>query len=104
MNRLRHRTVITTALVVATLVGAAMVRLLAQAPQPASGVKYSQMNAAEMREWLTYLSSDALQGRQVFTEGYGLAASYVADHIKSWGLKPLGDDGTFFESVKIKGY
>ena len=104
MSRLRYLNVMTTGLVVSALVGAAMVRLLAQAPQPASGVKYSQMNAAEMKEWLTYLSSDALQGRQVFTEGYGLAASYVADHLKSWGLKPLGDAGTFFESVKIKGY
>ena len=35
-----------------------------------------------MKEWLTYLASDELQGRQIFTEGYGLAASYVADHLK----------------------
>jgi hypothetical protein len=104
MKRLRHRKVIIRALVVSALVALVMVRLFAQAPQPASGVKYSQMNTSEMKEWLTYLSSDALQGRQVFTEGYGLAASYVADHLKSWGLKPLGDDGTFFEGVKIKGY
>ena len=104
MNRLRHLNVMTAGLVVSALVGAAMVRLLAQAPQPATGVKYSPMNAVEMKEWLTYLSSDDLQGRQIFTEGYGLAAAYVADHLKSWGVKPLGDDGTYFENVKIKGY
>ena len=57
-----------------------------------------------MKEWLTYLSSDELQGRQVFTEGYGLATAYVADHLKAWGVKPLGNDGTYFETVKIKGY
>lgn len=78
--------------------------LLAQGPQPAHGVKYAQINESDLKEWLTYLSSDELQGRQIFTEGYGLAAAYVADHLKSWGVKPLGDDGTYFESVKLKGY
>jgi hypothetical protein len=79
-------------------------RLFAQAPEPAKGVKYAQISPTDMKEWLTYLSSDELQGRQVFTEGYGLAAAYVADHLKQWGVKPLGEDGTYFESVKLKGY
>ncbi|HEX4346589.1 MAG TPA: M28 family peptidase [Vicinamibacterales bacterium] len=78
--------------------------MFAEGPQPAKGVKYAQMDAAGMKEWLTYLSSDELQGRQVFTEGYGLAASYVAEHLKTWGLKPLGADNTFFENVTLKGY
>jgi hypothetical protein len=84
--------------------GAGSWRLFAQAPEPAKGVKYAQISQADMKEWLTYLSSDELQGRQVFTEGYGLAAAYIADHLKEWGIKPLGDDGTFFQNVKLKGY
>jgi hypothetical protein len=78
--------------------------LIAQSPEPARGVKYAQISATEMKEWLSYLASDELQGRQVFTEGYGLAASYVAEHLKSWGVKPLGDGGTYFETVRIRGY
>jgi hypothetical protein len=77
---------------------------LAQAPHPAAGVKYAQISPADMKEWLSYLASDELQGRQMFTEGYGLAASYVADHLKAWGVKPLGDEGTYFQNVKLKGY
>jgi hypothetical protein len=49
-----------------------------QAPQPAKGIKYAQISPTEMQEWLTYLASDTLLGRQVFTEGYGLAAGYVS--------------------------
>jgi hypothetical protein len=79
-------------------------RLLAQAPQPAKGVKYAQISPAEMKEWLSYLASDELQGRQIYTEGYGLAAAYVADRLQSWGVKPLGDEGTFLQNVKVKGY
>ena len=78
--------------------------LLAQGPEPAKGVKYAQINPAEMKTWLTYLASDELQGRQVFTEGYGLATSYVAEHLKTWDVKPLGEGGTYFESVRVRGY
>jgi peptidase M28-like protein len=76
----------------------------AQAPEPAKGVKFVQISPTEMKAWLDYLASDDLQGRQVFTEGYGLAASYVAERLKDWRLKPAGDAGTYFENVKIRGY
>jgi hypothetical protein len=84
-------------------------KLLAQntpaiAPQPATGIKYAAISPDEMKEWLTYLSSDQLQGRQIFTEGFGLAAQYVADHLKQWGVKPLATDGTYFQPVKLKAY
>ena len=48
--------------------------LLAQAPVP-SKVKFATISEADMREYLGYLASDTLQGRQIYTEGYGLAAS-----------------------------
>jgi hypothetical protein len=69
-------------------------RLLAQAPSVSKGVKFSQVSEADLREWLTYLSSDELQGRQIYTEGYGVASQYIADKLKSWGVKPAGDNGS----------
>jgi len=73
------------------------------APEPATGIPYASISPDEMKEWLGYLASDQLQGRQIFTEGFGLAAQYVADHLKEWGFKPLAD-GTYFQPVKLKGY
>jgi len=78
--------------------------LLAQGPAPARGVKYAQISPAEMKEWLSYLASNELLGRQIYTEGYGLAAQYVADHLRQWGVKPLNADGTYFQPVTSKGY
>src|SRR5262245_19924502 len=75
----------------------------AQGPEPAR-VKYAQINPEEMKEWLGYLASDELQGRQIYSEGYGLAAAYVADRLKSWGVKPAGDGGSYFEGVRQRGY
>ena len=77
--------------------------LLAQAPT-VSRVRFATISEAEMRTMLTYLASDALEGRQMYTEGYGLAAAYVADHLRQWGVKPMGDNGTYFQSVKNRGY
>jgi hypothetical protein len=57
----------------------------------------------EFREWLSYVASDELQGRQIFTEGLGLAAAYIADHLKEWGVQPAGEDGTYFQTVKVLG-
>ncbi|HET7619245.1 MAG TPA: M28 family peptidase [Vicinamibacterales bacterium] len=57
----------------------------------------------ELKGWLSYIASDELEGRQVFTEGLGLAAGYIADHLKEWGVKPAGDDGTYFQEVKVLG-
>ncbi len=78
--------------------------LLAQAPRRATDLKYSNISPDDLREWLTYLSSDQLQGRQVFTEGYGLAAQYIASRLEQWGVKPLGPNGTYLQPVSLKGY
>ena len=76
--------------------------LVAQGVPPAN-VKLAAISQADMTEWLTYLASDALQGRQVYTEGYGLAAGYVSAQLKSWGVKPIGDAG-YFQTVKLRAY
>ena len=73
---------------------------LAQVRKP-TGV--SAITPVDLKEWLSYIASDQLQGRQVYTEGLGLAASYIADHLKAWGVKPGGDDGSYFQVVKVLG-
>jgi hypothetical protein len=80
------------------------VSLAAQAPAPSKGVTFPRISEPEVREWLTTLSSDAMQGRKAFTEGYGLAASYVAEQLKRFGVRPLGDTGTYFQTVRRQGY
>ena len=78
--------------------------LLAQSNRRNATQKPSPISESDLREWLGYLASDELQGRQVFTEGYGLAAQYVASHLKEWGVAPLGAGGTYLQAVKLRGY
>lgn len=73
---------------------------LAQMRKP-TGV--SAITEADLKEWLTYLASDQLQGRATYTEGLGMAAAYIAEHLEAWGVKPAGDDGSYFQVVKVNG-
>ena len=69
--------------------------------QPASKGGLKSIQPEPLKEWLTYIASDELQGRQIYTEGLGLAAAYIADHLKEWGVKPGGDNGSYFQTVKV---
>ena len=85
-----------------------LVAQLSAAPQMAAaktsrGAGAASITPGELEGWLSYIASDELQGRQVYTEGLGLAASYIAEHLKEWGVKPGGDDGSYFQAVKVLG-
>jgi hypothetical protein len=90
------------------LCGAVLVAVSLQAGTFAQAGKAPAKGAAsitpdQLKTWLSYIASDELQGRQVFTEGLGLAGGYIAEHLKQWGVKPAGDNGTFFQTVKLNG-
>jgi hypothetical protein len=48
---------------------------------------------------LKYLASDELKGRDVGSDGYDLAANYVAEEFKKNGMLPFGDSGTYFQKI-----
>jgi peptidase M28-like protein len=61
------------------------------------------IKADELKEWLSYLASDEFEGRNTYTEGLGLAAGYIAGQLKSWGVKPGGPNGSYFQRVSVLG-
>jgi len=63
----------------------------------------SVLSIDSMRTWLTYLSSDDLEGRGTFSEGLGLAASDIADQLKDGGVTAGGDHGSYFQRVTVLG-
>jgi hypothetical protein len=63
----------------------------------------SILSTDAMRTWLTYISSDDLEGRGTFNEGLGLAATYIADQIKDGGVAPGGDHRSYFQRVPVLG-
>jgi hypothetical protein len=59
---------------------------------------------ADTREWWRIaetLSSDAMEGRDIGSPGHDRANQWVAARLKAAGLKPAGDNGTFFQTFPV---
>lgn len=54
-----------------------------------------RISAASMRGNLSFLASDALEGRGTPSRGLDIAAEFIASQFRGAGLEPLGDDGYF---------
>jgi len=61
------------------------------------------ITAADLRNWLSFIASDTTQGREIFTEGAGIASSYIADRLRTFDVEPAGENGTYFQTVKVLG-
>ncbi len=59
-------------------------------------------DAGFIRGDVAYLASDALEGRESGTRGYVAAADYVAQRMAVLGLKPGGEDGSWFQPVDLR--
>jgi membrane dipeptidase len=53
---------------------------------------------------IKYLASDEFQGRKSGTPEYRRAAEYVAAEMEKAGLKPGGENGTWFQEVPFKNW
>jgi hypothetical protein len=68
---------------------------------PDARVGFESINANDIRSYLTYLASDSLQGRETSYQGEKLAADFIAEHFKTFGLRPMGDNGTFLQHYDV---
>jgi len=68
---------------------------------PAARVAAESIDPAKIREHVRFLSLDLLEGRGPGTRGGELAAQYIATQFALAGLKPAGDNGTYFQPVPL---
>lgn len=60
------------------------------------------IEGSRIRPHVKFLSSDLLEGRGVGQRGGQLAAEYIAAQFAAAGLKPGGDNGTYFQKVPLR--
>jgi hypothetical protein len=61
----------------------------------------SSISSSRYLDNVAYLASDQMKGRGDGSPELNRAADYIAFQFRSWGLKPMGDDGTYFQSFEI---
>lgn len=52
----------------------------------------------EIESNLTFLASDEVEGREAGTRGEKIASDYIALMLERYGVKPFGDQGTYFQN------
>lgn len=71
--------------------------IYAQAPQQ----EYAELiTPADLRQNLSILASDALEGRETGTRGQKMAAAFISYHFQDIGLKPPVN-GSFYQSFEL---
>ena len=80
--------------------------IFAHAQQNVPAGAQKAMNAIDpekIRATVKYLSDDKLQGRGTGQKGGDMAADWIAAQLKSYGVAPAGDAGTYFQNIRFFG-
>src|SRR5260370_10281987 len=100
----KHAVIVLCASLVFLRVFATADRAAAQAKKAAAAeAKLPQIDKEKIRAHVKYLSSDELEGRGTGQRGGDVAADYIGKQFASYGMKPAGDNGTFFREVPMVG-
>ncbi|MEW6508960.1 MAG: M20/M25/M40 family metallo-hydrolase [Bacteroidota bacterium] len=66
--------------------------------------KYDKLiNTSSFTRHINFLGSDLLEGRGTGSTGGNLAARYLALELSKIGLKPAGNDNTFYQNIPMHG-
>src|SRR5437879_5468281 len=84
--------------------GGEMAPSLTSSPSTIIGRSTARSAPADLKADVSFLASDALQGRATPSPGLDMAAEYIAAQFRRAGLEPAGDEGYFqnanYQSVK----
>jgi Zn-dependent M28 family amino/carboxypeptidase len=61
-----------------------------------------QITAKELKEYLQFVASDEMEGRDTPSRGLDLTAKFIALNLSLWGVKPAGDDNTYFQRIALR--
>ena len=75
--------------------------LAAQAPNSALTQAAGTITEADVMRRVHIIAHDSMLGRDTPSPGLEMTAQYVADEFKRFGLKPGGENGTFFQRYQI---
>jgi Zn-dependent M28 family amino/carboxypeptidase len=59
------------------------------------------INAAQMKDYLSFIASDLMEGRDTPSRGLDITAQFLATNLSHWGFKPAGDAGSYFQKITL---
>lgn len=61
-----------------------------------------QISEKRLKAYLSFISADEIMGRNTPSRGLDLTAKFIAMNLSTWGLKPAGGDGSFFQRIPLR--
>lgn len=74
---------------------------VAAAAQQQRAPEIESITQRDMKADLTFLASDRMAGRLTDTPQNAMAAEWIASRFERLGLKPVGDDGTYYQKFTL---
>ncbi|HUS10423.1 MAG TPA: M20/M25/M40 family metallo-hydrolase [Pyrinomonadaceae bacterium] len=59
------------------------------------------ISATQLKDYLSFIASDEMEGRDTPSRGLDTTARFIAMNLSRWGLKPAGDVGSFFQKIAL---
>ena len=60
------------------------------------------ITAPQLKDYLSFIASDEMEGRDTPSRGIYTTAKFLAMNLARWGFKPAGDDGSFFQKIGLR--
>src|SRR5262245_32264477 len=67
----------------------------------AEDLSVSRLSAEQYMRYVTFLASDELKGRASGSPELERAADYIESQFRAFGLKPAGEDNTYFQKFQV---
>jgi hypothetical protein len=74
----------------------------AWADAPAWVSRAETITQTDLRAHLEFIASDELEGRDTPSRGLDLAGMYIVSHLQRWGVKPAGENGTYYQTLRFR--
>lgn len=68
---------------------------------PAERKMAEAITAGQISNYLHFVASDAMGGRDTPSQGLDVTAEFIKMNLERWGFKPAGDNGTFFQKIAL---
>ena len=69
---------------------------------PAEKKMAAAITADQLSNYLYFVASDAMGGRDTPSQGLDTTAEFLKMQLSRWGFKPAGDNGTFFQKIALR--
>lgn len=56
----------------------------------------------QLKDYLYFIASDEMEGRDTPSRGLNLTAKFIAMNLSRWGIRPAGDNGTYFQKIALR--